>query len=177
MSTLGPQPAGLLGHKPEGMKKCEMTVLTQSPSIVLVPQPDCSLGSGRVACWGITERSGEGQSGYAALATFLALFIPVTCFHSCLLCDLRQVSCPFWAPHRQRRLDAMVPPLPVPCATCATCAGVWQDGELDCAKASWAGSQRVLWAREFELGDSQAYVGDSSPPGCVTLAGSLASLR
>lgn len=67
----------------------------------------------------------------------------------------------------------MVPPVPVPCAICA---GVWRVGELDCAEASSADSQRALWAREFGLGDSQACVGDSSPPGYVALAGSTASL-
>lgn len=68
------------------------------------------------------------------------------------------LSGPLWASHRQRRLDVVVPPLPVPFTTCAR---VGERVNRIVLKLRWQGSQRALWARGFGLGHSHACVGDS----------------
>lgn len=128
-------------------------------------------------------RSGDGQLVCGALATFFVLSAGPFLLRSLAsipACSVtlgkgHVLSGPLWDPPRQKRLDAVVSPL-LACTLCHLCRG-WQVGELDCAKASSAGSQRALWAREFGLGDSHVCGDNSSRPGGVTLAGCTVSLR
>lgn len=65
--------------------------------------------------------------------------VTFTCFYPTCTVTLGKchvLSGLLWVLHRQRRLDVVVPPLPVPCALCHLCWG-WQVGEMDCAEASF----------------------------------------